>query len=189
MVARSEVPEEVWVKRPKKEKTLSMPLALQFHLGESESIPMRLVPIQGAVRTMQGLPEEADRAVEGVSSLVAAEVTGAVMQAVHVVGQGAEAVGTTDPLPTAAISTGPLTKTIKERDHLADMAREALNQTLDVPGTTAKPEVRAQSMKKCRKEGGKGALKRAARVLLVTLHTLTRRITSQLPRKEQEERI
>lgn len=149
---------------------------------------MRQVAVQRVPPTMRSHPEEAEQAVEGESSMGEAEATGAAMRAVHVVGQGAETAETTDPLPTVVISMAPLTKIIRGRGHLADMAKEAPSHTPDVPETTAKPEVRARSMKKCRKEGGKGVLKLAVRVLLVTLHTLTKKIANQLPRKDPGER-
>lgn len=186
--ARSEV--LVGGKHLKMEKTLSKSLALQPNIQEgTESILMRQVAVQGVLHTIQALPEETERAAEGASSMVEAEATEAVTQEVHVVGQGVGAAETIEPLPAVVISMAPLAKIIRGRGHLVDMAKEALSPTLGVPETIAKPEARARSMKKCRKGGGKGVLKQAVRVLLVTLHTLTKRIASQLPKKEQVGRI
>lgn len=84
---------------------------------------------------------------------------------------GAQAVA--GPLAAVAETTARppavATRSSRARWGAADMAPTARSTIRHVPATAARPAARAQSMRRSRSGGGRGAQKRAARVPLVTL--------------------
>lgn len=179
LVERSEVTLGVQEKDPKMEKAQSRFLAIQpLSPGGKENIHLK----EGAQPTIHPHPEVADPIVAEESSMVEAEAIGALMLVVQVVATVEKLVagtaGIIGQLPTVVTTMHLLIKNTSGRHHpgVADMAH--LIPILDVLGTEVRLEVKALNMKRCQREGDKEDLKRAVRVLEVTLLTLTRKIAS-----------
>lgn len=181
LVERSEVTLGVQVKDPKMEKAPFRILAIQLlSPGGKESFLLK----EEAQLTMHPHPEVADPTVAEESSSAEAEAIGALTLAVQVVvavgKQVAGAARTIGQLPTVATTMHLLIKTTSGRPHLAVVGMDmgALSQIRDVLGIEVRLEVKGLNMKRCQRGGDNGDLKQAARVLVVTLLTLTRKTAS-----------
>lgn len=178
LAERSGVTLGVQVKDPKTEKAPFRILAIQLlNPGGNESFLLK----EEAQLSMHPHPEVADPTVAEESSLAEAEATGALTLAVQVeaaVGkQVAEAARTIGQQPTVATTMHLPIKNTSGRHHLAVVGTDmgALSQIRDVLGTEVRLEVKALNMKRCQRGGDNGDLKQAARVLVATLLTLTRK--------------
>lgn len=181
LVERSEVTLGVQVKDPKMEKAPFRILAIQLlSPGGKERFLLK----EEAQLTMHPHPEVADPTVAEESSSAEAEATGALTLAVQVVvavgKRVAGAARTIGQLPTVATTMHLLIKTTSGRPHLAVVGMDmgALSQIRDVLGIEVRLEVKGLNMKRCQRGGDNGDLKQAARVLVVTLLTLTRKTAS-----------